>query len=297
MNIVTLLPAATEIVAALGAGDSIVGISHSCDYPSSITDRPRVTSTSLVDDASSADIDDDVRSKLNAGDALYMLDVEALRALAPDVIVAQRLCDVCAVAGGHVASVLATLPSAPLLIDLSPMTLADILKDIRAVGHAIDCDAAARSLVGELEARIDRVRWRSAALPAASRPAVGFLEWLHPPFSAGHWNPELVELAGGRDVLGAIGSPSRTLSWDAIADADPHTLFVAVCGFDVERASLDVEGLSETEPWRSLQAVRAGRVHIAHGDALFARPGPRVVDGLEVLAHALNPDVHPDPMS
>ncbi|MEL7537358.1 MAG: cobalamin-binding protein [Pseudomonadota bacterium] len=295
MRIATLLPSATEIVAALGAADDIVGVSHSCDFPPGVRQRPRVTSTTIPTDADSAAIDRAVREELAAGRSLYHLDVDRLRALAPDVIVSQRLCDVCAVSSGHVVAALAKLPGRPLLIDLSPVALNDILADITAVGRAIGRGDAAAELTASLSRRIDDVAGRTRQIDAELCPSVGFLEWLDPPFSGGHWNPELVALAGGRDAFGETGEPSRTLSWDEIAAADPHVLYVAVCGYDAERARADVARLARTEPWASLSAVRAGRVYVANGDAFFARPGPRVVDGLEQLAHVLHPHVHEAP--
>ncbi|MEM8983648.1 MAG: cobalamin-binding protein [Pseudomonadota bacterium] len=292
MRIVTLLPSATEIVAALGAESDLVGISHSCDYPSTIANLPQVTSTTLPVSASSAAIDAAVREELSSEQSLYQLDIATLAALRPDVIVSQRLCDVCAVATGHVVEALAQLPTKPMLVDLSPMRLADIFADVHAVGRAIGRESEAAQLVASMEQRMMSVAVRTEEIAPSLRPAVGFLEWLDPPFSGGHWNPELIEIAGGRSVLGAPGEPSQTLTWDDVAAADPQVLFVAVCGYDERRAQVDVAALARTEPWSSLQAVRSGRVYVANGDAYFARPGPRVIDGLDYLAHTLHPSIH-----
>ncbi|MEM1263045.1 MAG: cobalamin-binding protein [Pseudomonadota bacterium] len=294
MRVVTLLPSATEIVAALGAEADLVGVSHSCDYPTTVTDLPSVTSTSLPTDVASTIIDAAVRAELNAGASLYQLDVPLLASLRPDVIVSQRLCDVCAVATGDVVKALAELPTQPMLVDLSPMRLQDIFTDIHAVGRAIGREEEAAALSSSMEQRLLSVAVRTETVAASMRPSVGFLEWLDPPFSGGHWNPELIELAGGRSVLGQAGEASRTLTWEDVAAADPHVLFVAVCGYDEHRAQADVDALATTEPWASLQAVRAGRVYVANGDAYFARPGPRVIDGLEFLARTLHPTVHAD---
>lgn len=291
MRVATLLPSATEIVAALGAADDIVAISHSCDFPSSVNARPRVTTTSIPTDAHSSTIDAVVREQLAAGQSLYFLDVERLAALRPDVIVSQRLCDVCAVASGDVLQAMDDLPGRPELIDLNPATLADVFDDIQNVAAALARTDDAKALLADLTRRRDAIASRTSG--SSSRPNVVFLEWIYPPFSGGHWNPELVHLAGGQDVLGVVGKPSRTLTWDEIAAADPDVLFVAVCGYDAQRAKQDLDALPAESPYANLRAVREGRVHVANGDAFFARPGPRLIDGLEQLAAALHPEIFP----
>ncbi|MEM9403428.1 MAG: cobalamin-binding protein [Pseudomonadota bacterium] len=291
MRVVTLLPSATEIVCGLGLQDQLVGVSHSCNFPAAINQLPTVTSTHVPFTASSETIDNYVREHLSGHEALYDLDVAALESLQPDVIVSQALCDVCAVATGDVTAALTELSSKPTLIDLTPNTLDDVFDDIRRVGETLDLPDRATALVADLKARCERL----ASTRIDRRPRVAFLEWLIPPFNGGHWNPELVRLAGGVDLLGAHGQPSSSQDWEQIADADPDLIFIACCGFRVERALEDVEQLQDHPVWQSLRAVRDGRVFVTDGNAYFASPGPRLIDGLEVLAHALHPTIHPRP--
>lgn len=293
MNVVTLLPSATEIVHALGMEESLVGVSHSCDYPGSIQDLPRVTSTRVPYTESSEVIDDFVRDHLAGTDALYELDMEALQAVAPDVIISQALCDVCAVSTGDVLAALDSLPSNPELIDIEPNTLNDVFDDCRRVGRALGVAKNATQLDRALRQRRFAVAEKTALIPMSDRPKVAFLEWLVPPFNGGHWNPELVALAGGIDVLGAPAKPSSTLDWDQVIAAQPDVVFIACCGFSQERALEDVRQIESENYWRQLPAVQNGRVYITDGNAYFARPGPRLLDGLEIMAHALHPDFHP----
>ena len=286
-----MLPSATEIVCALGFEEQLVGISHSCNYPLSILDRRVVTSTHVPCTESSANIDSYVREHLTGHEALYDLDVDALQELKPDVIVSQALCDVCAVATGDVTRALEDLPTRPTLIDLTPNTLDDVFDDILRVGEALDADARAATLVRSLRERCARID----AVAVSKRPRVAFLEWLIPPFNGGHWNPELVRLAGGIELLGAHGLASSTLTWQHVVDADPDLVFIACCGLRVERALEDVELLRDQPEWSSLRAVRDGQVFVTDGNAYFASPGPRLVDGLEIMAHALHPNLHECP--
>jgi len=292
LRIVTLLPSATEIVCALGLADQLVGVSHSCDYPASVRKLPAMTSTSVPTTESSDVIDEYVRGHLADNAALYELDMQALAAAAPDFIVSQALCDVCAVSTGDVLAALDSLPTRPQLIDLEPNTLDDVLDDCARVGQALGCGQAGRSLVDELQGRRSAVAERTAKIAPEDRPRIAFLEWLMPPFNGGHWNPELVALAGGLDVLGSPGAPSRSLDWHRIAAREPDILFVACCGFARDRALEDLRGVLDQEICRSLPAVKTGRVYVADGDAYFSRPGPRLLDGLEIMAHAFHPEVH-----
>ncbi len=294
MKVVTLLPSATEIVCALGREGDLVGVSHSCEFPASVRGLPRMTSTHVPYTESSDVIDAYVRDHLSGHEALYDLDVAELEKAAPDVVVSQALCDVCAVATGDVKGAVCGLPSGPELVDLEPNTLGEVLDDIVRVGAALGADAEAMQVVDSLKARRDAVANRTAAIPQAERPRVLFLEWLIPPFNGGHWNPELVELAGGIDLLGAKGQPSSTQDWDGIVESRPDVIFIACCGFDTQRTLEDVEQISKTDAWQGLPAARDGLVYITDGD-YFSCPGPRLLDGLEILAHALHPDVHPAP--
>lgn len=295
MRIVTLLPSATEIVCALGRQSDLKGVSHSCNFPLEVTRLPRVTSTRVPVERDSREIDAFVREHLDSHDALYDLDLEQLKTLRPDVIVSQALCDVCAVATGDVAEALALLPGEPQLVDLQPNTLEEVFADIERVGRALSAVAEADQLVASLRARQRAVVERSAALAACERPRVVFLEWLVPPFCGGHWNPELIAMAGGTDVLGRPGKASVTLNWNDVAEADPDVLVVSCCGFDERRAQLDLQALAKHDDWARLRAVKNARVIVVDGNAWFSSPGPRLIDGLEVLAHKLHPRVHPRP--
>ncbi len=295
MRIVSLLPSATEIVCALGLEKSLVGVTHECDYPPAVRSLPKVTRTLIPHDASSREIDALVREQLRSQQALYSLDMATLERLEPDLLVTQALCDVCAVAEAEVSAAACALPGQPRVINLEPMSLEDVFDTLLLVGEAAGCADCAREVVERLEARVATVRERTEAIPREARPRVAFLEWLDPLFNGGHWNPALVELAGGIDVLGNADQPSRTLAWDEVLRADPDVVFISCCGFSAERALQDLPVLERQPGWEALPAVRAGRVYVTDGNAYFSRPGPRLVDGLEILAHALHPAIHPLP--
>lgn len=295
MRVVTLLPSATEIVCALGRQHQLAGVSHSCNFPQGVDNLPRVTSTRVPVERASGEIDAFVREHLQTHDALYDLDIDRLAALRPDVIVSQALCDVCAVSTGDVRDALSSLPGKPVLVDLQPNTLAEVFDDIERVGRALAADDDAARLVASLKARQQAVAQRTATVPEDKRPRVVFLEWLMPPFCGGHWNPELISIAGGRDMLGRPGRASVTLDWAQVAAADPDVLVVSCCGFDEHRAAADLQALEASDEWRELRAVREGRVIVVDGNAWFSSPGPRLIDGLEHIAHSLHSRVHPKP--
>jgi iron complex transport system substrate-binding protein len=293
MRIVSLLPSATEIVCRLGLGESLVGVTHECDYPSFVTGLPKVTRTLIPHDATSREIDELVRERLKTDRALYTLDLPILEQLAPDLIVTQALCDVCAVAEAEVQAAACSLPGRPRVVNLEPMSLGDVLDTLPLVAEAAGVPDRAERVVRELRERIDTVTARSERVP--ERPRVVVLEWLDPPFSCGHWTPELVRLAGGDERIGVAGQPSRTLGWDEVLAARPDVLFIACCGFATERTLIDLPGLRARPGWINIPAVRAERVYVTDGNAYFSRPGPRLVDSLEMLAHTLHPDAHPLP--
>ena len=295
VRVASLFPGATEIMCALGLGERLVAVSHACELPGELEGLPRVTRSWLPEGAPSGEIDRAVREHARAGRPLYALDAEGLAAAAPDLILTQRLCGVCAVSDGEVRAVLRALPGAPALLDLEPRGLADVLGAIRAVARATGAAGAGERLVNGLSARIARVAARSERM--ARRPVVAFLEWLDPIFAGGHWNPELVRLAGGVDPLGRPGEAAGTVSWAEVAACEPDALFVACCGYDEEHTVADLALLAARagEEWDALPAVRAGRVHVVDGTRFFSRPGPALVDGLELLAHALDPDAHASP--
>ena len=293
VRIVSLLPSATEIVCSLGLGDQLVAVTHECDYPPFVRGLPKATRTLIPKDAPSGEIDRLVREKLTGQRALYTLDLERLEALRPDLIVTQALCDVCAVAAEEVQDASCRLPGRPPVVNLEPETLDEVYGAIRLVAQAAGIAAKGEETVRSLEARVTAVAERSASLER--RPRVALLEWLDPPFSCGHWSPQLVRLAGGEETLGPEGRKSRTLTWDEVAAAEPEVVFVACCGFDVERTLVDTDALRNAPEWRALPAVRTGRVYVVDGSQYFSRPGPRLVDSLEILAHALHPDLYPLP--
>jgi iron complex transport system substrate-binding protein len=293
MRIVSLLPSATEMICALGLEDQLVGVTHECDFPGLVRGLPKVTRTLIPGDAASAEIDRLVRERLRTNRALYTLDLPMLEALRPDLIVTQALCDVCAVAEEEVQAAACILPGGPRVINLEPQTLSEVFAAIRHVAEAARVDRKADEVVGGLMGRVEAVVARTTK--RRDRPRVALLEWLDPPFSCGHWNPELVRLAGGLEGLGREGRPSRTLRWDEVVDWQPEVVCIACCGFGVERTLDDVPPLQSVPGWRDLPAVRSGRVYVTDGSQYFSRPGPRLVDSLEILAHALDPAAHPLP--
>ncbi len=291
MNIVSLLPSATEIVCALGLEDRLVGVTHECDYPPSVQRLPRVTRTLLPADATSSEIDRLVSERMTTVRAIYSLDEASLKAVRPDLIVTQSLCEVCAVSPNEVQAALARLPGNPRMINLEPQSLEGVFDAIRHLASTVGVSADAT--IRGLTARVETVSARSATVTV--RPRVALLEWLDPPFSSGHWSPELVRLAGGVEGLGKEGRPSRRLCWEEVFEWRPEVIVMACCGFTVERALQDVARVQSIAGWRELPAVRSGRVYVADGSQYFNRPGPRLVDSLELLAHALHPGLHPLP--
>lgn len=289
-KIVTLLPSATEIVCELGLQKNLVGVTHECDYPPGIEALPHVTSSAIDHHATSADIDSQVREHLNTSSALYSLDAKLLQTLAPDLLVTQALCEVCAVSEDEVLAVLQSLPGTPLLINLEPMTLTEVFDTITLVGESAGCLEVAAEYRAKLEQRVTRIRTITDALTEAQKPTVGFLEWIDPLFNAGHWTPEIIEYAGGIDSFGNKHQPSTTMSDEALLEADPDVLIVALCGFDESRATSDLENLKARINYEQLRAVKNNRVHILDGNAYFSRPGPRLVESLEVLAAILHPE-------
>ena len=291
MRIVSLLPSATEMACALGLEDCLVGVTHECDYPPSVQGLPQVTRSLIPADATSSEIDRLVSERFKSVRALYSLDVERLKEVRPDVIVTQSLCEVCAVAPNEVQAAIGQLPGTPRVVTLEPQSLEGLFEAIQELASALE--VSADEMLRGLRGRVDAVATRSATVTA--RPRVALLEWLDPPFSSGHWSPELVRLAGGIEGLGKEGQPSRRLRWDEVSAWQPDVIIIACCGFTVERALQDVAVVQSVEGWRELPAVRSGRVYVADGSQYFNRPGPRLIDSLELLAHALDPTVHPLP--
>jgi iron complex transport system substrate-binding protein len=287
MRIVSLVPHATELLFALGLGPQVVAVTHECDYPPAALELPRVTRDVLEAGLDAAGIDAAVRERTLEGQAIYELDRKALAALSPDLIVTQALCPVCAVSFEEVEELALELPSAPRVIALDPKTLGETFGDVRTLAEATARRDAGVELVKEAAVRIDRIK---LAVRARPRPRVAALEWLDPVYVAGHWTPQLIELAGGEDVLGLVGEPSQTVSWEEVAAAEPEVVVAMPCGYDAQRAH--AEAVCHAE---ELSALSAQSVVAVNASAYFSRPGPRLTDGLELLAHILHPDRVPEP--
>lgn len=277
MRIVSLLPSATEILFAIGAGDCVVGVTHECDYPSEVLSLPKLTAAAGPDLESPADIDRHVRASVHAGSSLYLLNSALLEQLAPDLIVTQELCAVCAVSYDIVETAVQRLRSDPRIVSLEPTSLNEVLGTITALGELTGRADTAQELVASLEARI-------AALPGKGSSRTLVLEWTDPPMSAGHWIPDLIELAGGIPVLAHPHENSRRLTWSEIAGADPEAVIVSPCGFDLNRTQHETAELDRVSEWRSLAARRTRRVLAMDGNAYLSRPGPRLVDAAEMIA-------------
>lgn len=293
MRIVSLLPSATEIICQLGLRDRLVGVTHECDFPAGVRELPHVTQNKIPASSTSAEIDQAVREQLAGQRSLYALDSKLLESLEPDLIVTQTLCEVCAVAESEVQRAVANLKSCPKILNLEPLTLSDLYLSIRQVAHAANCPDRGEECVSSLQHRVNSVVARYQNLNSRLRTLI--LEWIDPLFCAGHWNPELVELAGGQEMIGKVGKRSKTISWQELVEASPELLLISCCGFDIERTLQDVPLLESRAEWSSLPCVQNKRVYIVDGSTYFNRPGPRLIDSLELLAHALHPEIQPLP--
>jgi iron complex transport system substrate-binding protein len=289
VRIVSLLPSATEIVYALGLGNSLVGVTHECDFPPEARGKPVLTASALADTSSSAEIDRHVRRSVHQGSSLYTLDADLLEALAPDLIITQELCAVCAVSYDIVARAAKRLRCDPRVVSLEPSSLGDMLATIRTVGDLTGTPDRAGEVVAALEHRIGALAAHAAG---RERPRTLVLEWTDPPMSAGHWTPELVELAGGTPLLAHPGRNSQTLEWETIAAADPDVVLVAPCGFDLATTLRACEALRGNRTWSSLRALQTGRTYAIDGNAFVNRPGPRLVEAAEIFATALHGAAH-----
>lgn len=292
MRICSLLPSATEIVFALGLGDQLVGVTHECDYPPEAARFPAVTCSAIEHRGrSSQHIHDQITGAVHRGSSIYQLDQELLEKLNPDLILTQELCEVCAVSYREVRKAVRLLNGQHTVVSLEPKTLRDILKTIKQVGELTGVTDRASRLLAQLQQRIDQVRER--VKQSENRPPVLAMEWLDPPFAGGHWVPEMIHLAGGTDPLGHQAEPSAQVSWDQIADAHPEVIILMPCGFNLERTRQEWERSTFPPHWLQLTAVKAGRLFAVDGSSYFNRPGPRIVDGLEILAEILHPELFP----
>lgn len=286
MRICSLLPGATEIVYALGLENDIVGVTHECDYPADAQYKPILVKSAIDSKRmDSHEIDRKVGEILQGGNYLYAIDRQAFRQSAPDLILTQGLCEVCALDYNEVARAAAELPHKPEILSLNPHSLAEVFADILRVGVATNRLLVAQALVSDLQARVDRVKIPSSG----RRPRVVCLEWFEPLYVAGHWVPEMVSFAGGDDALARAGEPSRKVAWQEIIAARPEVIFLMPCGFDARRAVKEATPLRALPGWNDLPAVKSNNVFALNGSAYFSRPGPRLVNGLEILAHLIDP--------
>jgi len=292
MRVVSFLPSATEIIFALGAESCLVGVTDKCTYPPEAQGKPIVVTSVLpTEGLSSAEIDAAVRSHLERGEPLFRVNTTLLKELCPDLIIAQSVCDVCAAANHEVAVALQAVPDAKVLW-LNPSTLDDVLNDILRIAEALGVRERGEKLVAELRNRLEAVRVKTQKVN--HRPRVWVAEWVDPPFCCGHWLPEMVEIAGGVEGLGKKGQPSRRIAWDEVVAWQPEVIVLAPCGYRLEQTLRDAERLRDLPNWTKLPAVQNGQVYAADGD-FFSCPGPRLVDGVELLAHLLHPDQFPAP--
>ena len=292
MRIVSLLPSATELVCGLGLRQQLVGVSHECDYPNSVIGLPVLTSSRIPEGLDSGSIDHLVTEQLKSDQALYDLNIDVLTSLRPDLIVTQALCDVCAVSGNDVARAVGGLPNNPDVINLEPNCLTDVLDTVELLAEAADCVKQGQIYLRELRYRISQVNNKSSVINLSDKPRVALLDWLDPIFDGGHWSPEIIELAGGIACFGNKKEPSQRRSWNDLIQARPDIIFIALCGFNVERSMQDVEDFFSSQEFSVLRDQVGSKIFLVDGNAYFSRPGPRLVDALEIMANALHPLAH-----
>ena len=292
MRIVSLLPSATELVCGLGLRQQLVGVSHECDYPNSVIGLPVLTSSRIPEGLDSGSIDHLVTEQLKSDQALYDLNIDVLTSLRPDLIVTQALCDVCAVSGNDVARAVGGLPNNPDVINLEPNCLTDVLDTVELLAEAADCVKQGQIYLRELRYRISQVNNKSSVINLSDKPRVALLDWLDPIFDGGHWSPEIIELAGGIACFGNKKEPSQRRSWNDLIQARPDIIFIALCGFNVERSMQDVEDFFSSQEFSVLRDQVGSKIFLVDGNAYFSRPGPRLVDALEIMANAIHPLIH-----
>lgn len=294
MKIVSLLPSATEIVFALGLGDQLEGVTYECDHPAEARSKPVVSDTALPQDRplAAGEVDRLVAGFMEQREPIYVLHKDLIRKIQPDLILAQDLCRVCAVPSGQVEDALAELECTSQVLSLDPNTIDEILDCIVAVGRATGTDADAAELVQGLRTRIERVRTKALRLPSIGTLA---LEWSDPPFAAGHWIPGMVEMSAGINLLAATGEPSRRVTWREVADAAPEVIVFMPCGYYLDEAEAEAQRLFQQPEFAGTPASRGGQVFAVDASSYFSRPGPRIVDGLEILAWAVHPEAFPEP--
>ena len=289
MRIVSLLPSATEILFALGAGEQVVGVSHECDFPPAACEKTTVIHSRIPKSASPSEIDRLVREFSARGESLYSVDAEALRSLLPDLIVTQDLCQVCAASPEDLASILADFHPRPEVLCLNPLDLGDVWRDILWVGEQSIRAHAAEKLLESIGEKLGAIEQQ--VNDANERPSVAFLEWLQPIYVGGHWVPEMIELAGGRDVFGKPGTPSFRVAPDEVAAAQPEVIVVAPCGYSADQAREEYRSMQFPRGWQETPAAQNGQVYSLDANSYFSRPGPRLVTGLEILAKLFHPEI------
>jgi len=293
MRIVSLLPSATEILFALGFDKEVVGVSHECDFPEQARTKRVVIHSRLPHDAPPAEIDRLVREYVSRGESLYSVDAVALAELAPDLIITQDLCQVCAASPDDLATTLARFPEPPEVLCLNPQDLGDVWRDILWVGEATCRGHEAEALLKKIGTRLGELECQLEGIE--HRPRVAILEWLEPFYVAGHWVPEMIEIAGGKDVLGRKRTPSFRVSAEDVVDAAPEILLIAQCGYSAQQARDEYRAMPFPEEWSAMPAVRNSRVYALDASGYFSRPGPRLITGIETLARILHPGVSVSP--
>jgi len=289
MRICSFLPSTTEILCALGLEENLTGITHECDYPEAVVLKPRVIMSSIDHKTlSSREIDELVTKNSNEGKSTYLVDSDKLKEAKPDIIFTQGLCEVCAVSGNQVLEAVEVLENRPEVISLEPGTVKEVLESIIAVGEVTGTAQKARELVDELEKRTDAIR--TITERERDRPRVFCLEWLDPPFVAGHWVPDMVEIAGGLNGLRNKGEVSVKVNWEEIVEFAPHYIFVMPCGFNIEKTLNEIDTFTSNPVWHQTPASQKGNVYIVDANSYFSRPGPRIVDGIEIIARTIHPD-------
>jgi iron complex transport system substrate-binding protein len=287
-RIVSFLPSATEMACALGLGDQLVGITHECDYPSEVEGKPVVVRNVLpIEQMSQPEIDAAVAQRMRDGLSLYQVDEKLLQELAPDIIMTQDLCQVCAPSGNEVTEALNLLPKKPQILWLTPKSLEEIFDNLRELGGATGRLKEAEKLIAAGRVRLEKLA--AATRNLSHRPRVFCMEWLDPVYCSGHWMPEMVEIAGGVDALSREGADSVRIPWDDVLEWAPEVLIITPCGFNLEKVIEQSRQLTDYSGWSELPAVREGRVYAVDANSYFARPGPRVVEGTELLAHLIHP--------
>ena len=288
MRIASLLPSSTEIVCALGLEEALIARSHECDYPTSVRALSAVTAPKFDPDGRSYEIDQRVKAILQEATSVYRIDADLLRALAPDVIITQTQCEVCAVSFAEVERVACEFLDVPAqIIALEPNSLADVLADVQRVADALGVSERGQALVATMQGRMAAISNRASELP---KPSVATIEWIDPLMSAGNWMPELVDMVGARNLFGQAGAHSPWMSWDELVEADPDFIIILPCGYDMTTTERELPALTQREGWTALRAVQQGRVYITDGNQYFNRPGPRLVESLEILAEIIHPE-------